>query len=71
VTESPSARLVDLTGRVALVTGVARGLGQAAVLRLHELGARDVADLFAFVASDAAGYIPGVSFDITGGDLMM
>jgi len=33
--------------------------------------AREVADLIAFVASDAAGYIPGVSFDITGGDLMM
>lgn len=69
--ESPVARLVDLTGRVALVTGAARGLGRAAVLRLHELGAREVADLIAFVASDAAGYITGASFDITGGDLMM
>ena len=39
VTESPFPRLVDLTGRVALVTGAARGLGRAAVLRLHELGA--------------------------------
>ncbi len=39
VTESPFPRLVDLTGRVALVTGAARGLGRAAVLRLHGLGA--------------------------------
>ena len=33
--------------------------------------AREVADLIAFVASDAAGYITGASFDINGGDLMM
>lgn len=32
---------------------------------------REVADLIAFVASDAAGYITGASFDINGGDLMM
>ena len=30
---------VDLSGRVALVTGAARGLGRAAVIRLHERGA--------------------------------
>lgn len=33
--------------------------------------AREVADLIAFVASEAAGYITGASFDINGGDLMM
>ena len=33
--------------------------------------AAEVADLIAFVASDAAGYITGASFDINGGDLMM
>ena len=33
--------------------------------------AQEVADLIAFVASDAAGYITGASFDINGGDLMM
>jgi NAD(P)-dependent dehydrogenase (short-subunit alcohol dehydrogenase family) len=32
----------DLAGKVALVTGAARGLGQASALRLAELGA-DVA----------------------------
>jgi len=33
--------------------------------------AREVADLICFVASEAAGYITGASFDINGGDLMM
>jgi NAD(P)-dependent dehydrogenase (short-subunit alcohol dehydrogenase family) len=36
---NPPPPLVDLSGRVALVTGAARGLGRAAALRLHELGA--------------------------------
>jgi 3-oxoacyl-[acyl-carrier protein] reductase len=31
----------------------------------------EVADLVCFVASEAAGYITGASFDINGGDLMM
>jgi NAD(P)-dependent dehydrogenase (short-subunit alcohol dehydrogenase family) len=31
----------------------------------------EVADLICFAASEAAGYITGASFDITGGDLMM
>jgi 3-oxoacyl-[acyl-carrier protein] reductase len=34
-------------------------------------GAREVADLICFVASEAAGYITGAAFDINGGDLMM
>ncbi|HEY4099310.1 MAG TPA: SDR family oxidoreductase [Gemmatimonadales bacterium] len=33
--------------------------------------ALEVADLIVFVASEAAGYLTGVSFDINGGDLMM
>src|SRR3954468_8185529 len=33
--------------------------------------AREVADLICFVASEAASYITGASFDINGGDLMM
>jgi NAD(P)-dependent dehydrogenase (short-subunit alcohol dehydrogenase family) len=32
---------------------------------------REVADLICFVASEAAGYITGATFDINGGDLMM
>jgi 3-oxoacyl-[acyl-carrier protein] reductase len=31
--------MADFTGRVAIVTGAARGLGRAAAARLHELGA--------------------------------
>ena len=31
----------------------------------------EVADLICFVASEAAGYVTGASFDINGGDLMM
>jgi NAD(P)-dependent dehydrogenase (short-subunit alcohol dehydrogenase family) len=31
--------MTDFTGRVAIVTGAARGLGRAAAERLHELGA--------------------------------
>ena len=33
--------------------------------------AGEVADLICFVASEAAGYITGASFDINGGDLML
>jgi 3-oxoacyl-[acyl-carrier protein] reductase len=33
--------------------------------------ALEVADLICFAASEAAGYMTGVSFDINGGDLMM
>jgi len=33
--------------------------------------AEEVADLICFVASEAAGYITGASFDINGGDLML
>jgi len=34
-------------------------------------GAKEVADLICFVDSEAAGYIPGASLDINGGDLML
>ncbi len=39
---------------------------------IQRLGtAEEVADLVAFLASDAAGYITGASLDINGGDLMI
>ena len=44
----------------------------AASYPVPRLGAPiEVADLVCFVASEAAGYITGASFDINGGDLMM
>jgi NAD(P)-dependent dehydrogenase (short-subunit alcohol dehydrogenase family) len=33
--------------------------------------ALEVADVICFLASEAAGYITGATFDINGGDLMM
>jgi 3-oxoacyl-[acyl-carrier protein] reductase len=39
---------------------------------IGRLGTRqEVADLICFVASEAAGYVTGASFDINGGDLML
>jgi NAD(P)-dependent dehydrogenase (short-subunit alcohol dehydrogenase family) len=38
-THSPDRSLTDFTGRVAIITGAARGLGRAAAERLHTLGA--------------------------------
>jgi 3-oxoacyl-[acyl-carrier protein] reductase len=44
----------------------------AASFPIARLGtAEEVADLICFVASEAAGYITGASFDINGGDLML
>jgi len=44
----------------------------AASYPVPRLGAPlEVSDLICFVASEAAGYITGASFDINGGDLMM
>lgn len=62
--------LTDFTGRVAIVTGAARGLGYAAVTRLHERGAtvainiRDArrAEVAAKSLGDRALAVPG---DIT------
>jgi NAD(P)-dependent dehydrogenase (short-subunit alcohol dehydrogenase family) len=57
----------DFTGRVALVTGAARGLGRAAAVRLHERGAavainvrdRDRAEAVARAIGAAALAVPG------------
>jgi 3-oxoacyl-[acyl-carrier protein] reductase len=44
----------------------------AASYPIQRLGtAEEVADLICFIASEAAGYITGASYDINGGDLML
>ena len=46
--------------------------GIAAGYPIARLGTREeVADLICFIASEAAGYITGASWDINGGDLML
>jgi 2-deoxy-D-gluconate 3-dehydrogenase len=51
----PVAELLDLTGRTAVVTGGAMGIGQAIVRRLHEAGANVVIADLSSVTADLAG----------------
>ncbi len=66
-----ASSFVDLSGRVALVTGAARGLGRAAVLRLHECGAavalniRDAARAESLVTEIGSDRVLAVSGDVT------
>jgi NAD(P)-dependent dehydrogenase (short-subunit alcohol dehydrogenase family) len=63
----PSPTIQDFAGRVAIVTGAARGLGRAAAARLHERGAsvafnvgdRDRAQSVADSLADRALAVPG------------
>jgi NAD(P)-dependent dehydrogenase (short-subunit alcohol dehydrogenase family) len=62
---------VDLSGRVALVTGAARGLGRAAVMRLHDCGAavainiRDAARAEALVNEIGDDRVLAIPGDVT------
>ncbi|HUA12501.1 MAG TPA: SDR family NAD(P)-dependent oxidoreductase [Solirubrobacteraceae bacterium] len=58
---TPLAALVDLTGRTAIVTGGAMGIGAGIARRLHEAGANVVvADLDEAAAEATAGELVGV-----------
>ena len=59
----------ELTREHATEEQIAALAASYAIARLGT--AEEVADLICFVASEAAGYITGASYDINGGDLMM
>jgi len=74
------AKLQDLTGRVALVTGGSRGLGLQMAELLGELGAKvaitarkahggpeDLKGVTALLASDACAFLTGQTIAVDGG----
>ncbi len=63
--QKPIAELMDLTGRVAIVTGGAMGIGYAIASRLAEAGAKVlIADKDAAAASAAAAKIGGAAISV-------
>ncbi len=76
-TQSPLAELIDLTGRTAIVTGGAMGIGQGIACRLHEAGANLVIadldlgaaqDTAASIAEQRAGSVLAVGTDVSEAD---
>ena len=65
---------IDLTGRTAIVTGGARGIGYACAIRLLISGAtgrfvepEEIAALVAWFSSEECSFSTGAVFDISGG----
>ena len=70
-----SLKIFDLTGRVALVSGAASGMGRAMSLALAEAGRlgrpADIKGLAILLASDASSWITGALIPMDGGNLAM
>ena len=67
---TPQTTLADFAGRVAIVTGAARGLGRAAVLRLHERGASVVINVRDAVRATALANLFGARALAAPGDVV-
>jgi NAD(P)-dependent dehydrogenase (short-subunit alcohol dehydrogenase family) len=56
-----------VAGKVAFITGAARGQGRAHAVRLAEEGA-DVSNAVLFLASDESRYVTGLEFTVDAGN---